>query len=65
MIVVALLTFAIMCLVWCISYELTGMIPTLLWLRHMAWLEDIQAMHETLDQLIVLDNQRHLRLELV
>lgn len=57
MIIAMLLTFAMMCLIWCIAYEVTDVIPTLLWLHYNAWLDDIESMHQTLDNLIVLDNQ--------
>lgn len=64
MIAIALLTFAVLYVAWCIQRELEEVITNLLWLRYDAWLDDIQAMHETLDRLILLDNQQHFRLEL-
>lgn len=63
MTVAALLTFAMFCLGWCIQRELGEIVTALLWLHYNAWLDDIDAMHETLDRIIILENREIFRLE--
>lgn len=55
------LTVALAVSVWTTAYAWTDTVPSLLWLdrarRADAWLDSIEAMHDTLDVLLALDDQ--------
>lgn len=55
------LTVALVASGWTTAYAWTGTVPSLLWLdrarRADAWLDSIEAMHDTLDVLLALDDQ--------
>jgi hypothetical protein len=63
MIALAMITLAVALAAsaWTTAYAWTGTLPSLLWLDRAraedAWLDSVEAMHETLDALLVLDGQ--------
>jgi spermidine/putrescine-binding protein len=66
MIALAMITLAVALAasVWTTAYARTDTLPSLIWLDRAraedAWLDSVEAMHETLDGLLALDDQAQL-----